>query len=161
MPDAPETISDNPHFPEALRRAVTEKCTMSARRREPVWGARRPFLSVRELGHRPARRRLSTRPRTFPFSLPRRQQLALLDFPVLRRELARRRRLFLTELGIAIMGAGFSLNAAARLLRVSSARLCVWRQAYRSAGPSGLRSKSQADRSCKQAPCKISFWLAL
>jgi hypothetical protein len=144
-------------------RKASDQCTKPAKRCAPVQGAHRPLLTVRNLNHVPAvkRRRRPARVHTFPFSLPRRQQLALLDFPALRRELEQRRRLFLTELGIAIMGAGFSLNATARLLRVSSARLCVWRQAYSRSGQAGLRSKSQADRSCKQLPCKISFWVAL
>ena len=160
---------------QAVSRKASAKCTLLGRRRAPGDDTRRPFLlpsegtaqapaiTVRGLAPQPEqkRRRRSSRPPAFAFSLPRRQQLAMLEFPELQRELAQRRRVFLTELGLCIMGAGFGLNATARILRVSAARLCVWCQAYRRSGASGLRSQSAPVRSCRPAPCRISFFLAL
>jgi hypothetical protein len=96
-----------------------------------------------------------------PFSLPRRLQLALLDCPEIRCELERRRRVFIAEVAIDIMGAGFGLNATARILGVSAGRLCTWCQAYRRSGAAGLRSQSQTALSSRQAPCRFSLFLTL
>lgn len=158
-----KSISGDVDFLAATRNAVATKCTVPARRCESASSSRRPFLTVRTLGGVPTvkRRRRSSRARTFAFSLPRRQQLAILDFPELRAELARRQRVLLTQLGLDIMGAGFGLNATARLLGVSASRLCTWFQDYRRSGPTMFRSKAQVSRLSKRTACKISFHLAL
>lgn len=142
---------------------AAEQCTTPAKRCAPVHGARRSSFTVRALARPagPKRRRKSTRAHTFAFSVPRRLQLALLDCPEVRCELARRRRVFLTELAVDITLAGFSLNAAAHILGVSPGRLCTWLQRYRRSGPAGLRSQSQTALSNRQAPCRFSFFLAL
>ena len=163
-----KSISSSPGG-QAVSRKASAECTLLGRRRVSSPGARRPFflpsegtaqtpaITVRGLAPQPEqkRRRRSSRPPAFAFSLPRRQQLAMLEFPELQRELAQRRRIFLTELGLAVMG------ATARILRVSAARLCVWTQAYRRSGAAGLCSQRKTSRSCKPPPCRVSFFLAL
>ena len=157
-----KSISGDDDFLASSRKAEVGKCTHRHSDAPSTSGAHRPSLTVRALPHVPVvkRRRRSARA-AFPFSLPRGQQLLLLDFPELRRELARRQRILLTQLALAIMSAGFGHNATARLLQVSSSRLCTWLQDYRRSGAAGVQPESRASRLSERNPCKISFHLAL
>ena len=163
MPRTINGISGNDGFSTATREAAAQKCTTPARRRESTPDSRRPFLTVRNLRRVPTvkRRRRSTRSWTFPFSLPRRQQLLLLDLPELRLELARRQRLLIAQLALGLMSGGVGLNAAARLLGVSASRLCTWCQSARRIGSPLGETKSRASRLSERTPCKISFYLSL
>lgn len=140
-------------------------------RRDLMQGSRRPLfapddspssrvsraslITVRSLGHVPAvrRRRRAARLGTFPFALPRRQQLLLLNLPELRDELRRRERQFLTRLAMDLRGAGIGHNAVARLLGVSASRLCVWLQEY--------RPSHRGEHLRRPAACSISVYFRL
>jgi hypothetical protein len=170
-----KSISGNVESSDTSRKAVAANYSLSAGRRALLHGARRPFfrpseqsirppvVTVRSLARPagPRRRRRSARVHVHPFSLPRRLQLALLDCPEIRCELERRRRVFLAEVASDIMGAGFGLNATARILGMSAGRLCVWVKTYRRSGAAGLRSQSQTALSSRQAPCRFSLFLTL
>lgn len=177
--------AESPQFPNksvstiASRQAADGAVRLLARRRKPFPGLRRPFLpdpdsvassgatgsffTVRDLGHVRAvgRGRRAAGRGSFPFPLPRRQQLLLLDLPELRHELARRQRIFLTELAGNIMSVGFGHNATARLLRVSPSRLCAWFQAYSRLGRDGLAGSQRVASPMRPAPCKVVIYLTL
>lgn len=179
MPAESDQFSNEPECTDASRQAADGAVISLARRRKPFPSLRRPFLpdpgaaassgatgsliTERALGHLRAvrRRRRAAGLGTFPFPLPRRQQLLLLDLPDLRKELARRKRVFLTELARNIMGAGFGHNATARLLGISPSRLCTWLQTYRRFGGDGLIGVRKVASAMMPPPCKITIYLVL
>jgi hypothetical protein len=92
------------------------------------------------------------------FFMPRKSQIAILDFPELRWQSKWQRRLWVVTVAKALTQGKFcSLNAAARILGVPASSLCVQLQRFNSSGEAGLRPARCTTSTA--TVCRLSVYL--
>lgn len=139
-----------------MNKALSKSLGRNARRPAAPAPAQKHVQPARA-GRVPLRKR--RRSRKVLFRVPSRTQALLLNFPVVRDQMAFIYRISQVRAALALLATGyFSLRTAARALDLPPSQLCIWLRGYRERGADALRPVRRGRAARRAETCRLDIF---